>query len=344
MILRLFLVVCAAAAVGTWLLRHYALARRVLDVPNDRSSHNVPTPRGGGLSIVVAFLTGTVGLAALGAVTRPVALALVGGGAIVAVVGFVDDHRHVPARWRLLAHFAAAAWVLWWLGGLPPLVLFGRVMSLGLAGSALAAVALVWLINLYNFMDGIDGIAGIETVTVCLGAIALYLLRPSPAPEWVLPGLLAAATLGFLLWNFPPAKIFMGDGGSGFLGLTLGTLAMRAGAIAPHWFWSWIILLGVFVVDATVTLLRRLQRREKVYQAHRSHAYQHAAVQCASHRTVTLAVASINLLWLLPWALLVGTGRLEGVAGVLIAYTPLVWVALRLEAGCTARLPRIAGV
>jgi Fuc2NAc and GlcNAc transferase len=200
-------------------------------------------------------------------------------------------------------------------------------------GDLLAAVGLVWLLNLYNFMDSIDGIAGVEALSICLGATLLSLLSTDARAEWYLPALLAAATLGFLVWNFPPAKIFMGDAGSGFLGLMLGVLAVRAAAVSPAWLWSWIILLGVFVVDATMTLLRRWQRHETLYQAHRSHAYQHAAVEHGAHRPVTIAVATINLLWLLPIALLVGNQILDGALGVLISYAPLVWLADRYRAG-----------
>jgi Fuc2NAc and GlcNAc transferase len=326
-----------AAALGTWLLRRYALARNVLDIPSDRSSHRVPTPRGGGLAIVVTFLAGVLILAGVGEISRALAVALVGAGGIVALIGFVDDHRHVAAKWRLVAHFVAATWALWWLGGLPSVQLVGGMASLAWLGSVLAALALVWLLNLYNFMDGIDGIAGVEAVTVCIAAVALYATRPSTGAEQVLPALLAAATLGFLIWNFPPAKIFMGDAGSGFLGLMLGVLAVRAAAVSPAWLWSWIILLGVFTVDATVTLVRRLWRREKVYQAHRSHAYQRAALLRGAHAPVSLTVAAINLVWLFPIALLVGTGRLSGATGTLIAYAPLVWLAVRLGAGTPTR-------
>jgi Fuc2NAc and GlcNAc transferase len=336
----LLLSVFVCSAIGTGLLRRYALARSMMDMPNERSSHHVPTPRGGGLSIVVAFIAGTLVLAGMGCVPRSTAFAIAGAGAIVAMVGFLDDHLPVAAGWRLIAHFAAAIWALAWLGGLPPIPLLGASIDLGWTGQLLAAVALVWLLNLYNFMDGIDGIAGVEAITVCAGAVLLdvwYALTPT---EWALPSVLAAAVLGFLVWNFPSAKIFMGDSGSGFLGLMLGTLAIQAAGVSPNWLWSWIILLGVFVVDATLTLLRRLHRREKVFEAHRSHAYQRAALRAGTHTPVTLAVGAINLFWLLPLALLVGTGRLDGVLGTLIAYLPLVWVAGRLEAGAPTRPAR----
>jgi Fuc2NAc and GlcNAc transferase len=321
------------SAIGTAAVRRYAIARSILDVPNHRSSHSVPTPRGGGVAIVAAFLAGTVTFAAAGLIAPRLANALLGAGSLVAIVGFLDDHRHIAARWRLLSHFTAAAWALAWMGGIPPISIGGAYQDLGIAGDLLTAVALVWLLNLYNFMDGIDGIAGIETVTACVGAIVIYSVSQDSSKTWYPAALLAMATLGFLVWNFPPAKIFMGDAGSGFLGITLGVLALDAAIRRPEWLWSWIMLLGAFVVDATVTLFVRLSRGEKLYEAHRSHAYQHAAQRYRSHRTVTLAVAAINLLWLLPIALLAGTGRIDGLLATVIAYVPLVWLALVYRAG-----------
>ena len=241
-----FSLVLLAAAAGTWLLRHYALTHSVLDIPNDRSSHTTPTPRGGGVAIVLAFIAGILTFTVVGAVRSDVAIALLGAGTIVAIVGFIDDHEHIPARWRLLAHFSAAIWALVWLHGLPPIAVMGGTVNSGWLGDVLAIIALVWLLNLYNFMDGIDGIAGIETVTVCLAAVLVYAASGAPTSESLLPATLGAATAGFLVWNFPPAKIFMGDAGSGFLGLMLGVMAVRSATISSDYLWSWIILLGVF--------------------------------------------------------------------------------------------------
>ena len=320
------------AVLGTGLLRRYALARSLLDLPNARSSHTVPTARGGGLAIVLTMLLALPLLWWWGALSTAVAVALTGGGALVALVGWLDDHGHVAAGWRLLAHFIAAGWGLAWLGGLPPLALFGTLVDFGWLGHGLALLYLVWLLNLYNFMDGIDGIAGIEAVTVSLGG-GLLLVLAAGGEGWLLPALLAAAVAGFLLWNFPRARIFMGDAGSGFVGLLLGLLSLHAAGLAAELFWGWLILLGAFIVDATLTLLRRLLRGEKVYQAHRSHAYQHAAIALGSHVPVSLAVGAINLFWLLPLAVVVVVGRLDGVLGLLIAYAPLIWLALRWRAG-----------
>jgi Fuc2NAc and GlcNAc transferase len=260
-------------------------------------------------------------------------VALLVAGAGVAVVGFVDDHGHIPARWRLLAHFCCAAWILWWIG-VPHLELMGSAVDLGMPGAVLAALYLVWLLNLYNFMDGIDGIAGVEALTVGAGGTAVYWLAGLPTTgAGGLPVLLAAATLGFLVWNLPPARIFMGDAGSGFLGLMLGALSLQAAVARPALLWCWLVLLGVFIVDATVTLIRRLLRGERVYEAHRSHAYQHASREFGAHRPVTLAVAAINLFWLLPWALAIASGHIAGVVGLIVAYAPLLLLAFRFRAG-----------
>ncbi len=318
----------------TALLRRYALARSLLDVPNARSSHSLPTPRGGGVAIVVAFLAGLclAFFAGLG-IAAELFYALLGAGLGIALLGFLDDHGHIAARWRLLGHFLAAAWALYWLGGLPPLAVFGGLLQLSWIGHVLAAFYLVWLLNLYNFMDGIDGIASVEAICVCLGGAILYALLETSLLTDLPLLMLAAAVLGFLLWNFPPARIFMGDAGSGFLGFVLGVLSLQAAWISPVLLWGWLILLGVFIVDATLTLLRRLLRGEKVYEAHRSHAYQYASRRFGRHLPVTMAVAALNLVWLLPLAMLVAVGWLDGLLGVLIAYAPLVVLAWRFDAG-----------
>lgn len=324
--------VALAAFVLTALIRRYAMARSLMDVPNARSSHSVPTPRGGGVAIVCAFLLALAGLWSVGQVASADVIALGGAGLLVAVVGFIDDHQHIPARWRLLGHGLAALWLLAWLGGLPTMVVAGLSVSAPWLLVPLAVLYLVWLLNLYNFMDGIDGIAGLEAVVVCLAMSGLY-LAGGHAEAMIAPLVLVAAVVGFLLWNFPPAKIFMGDAGSGFLGVTLGGLSLQGAWVAPDYLWAWLILLGVFIVDATVTLLRRLFNGDKVYEAHRSHAYQHAARRVAGHRPVTLAVAALTLGWLLPIACLVVLAGLDGVLGTVIAYVPLVLLAVRYDAG-----------
>ncbi len=328
----LLLAALAAACLFTGLIRRYALRSNLIDVPNQRSSHTLPTPRGGGMAIVAVFLCSVVALFALDMLTQKQCWALFGAGAWVALVGFMDDHRHIPAGWRLLAHFLAAGWGLYWLGGFPPLHLFGQVIDMGGFGHIFGLFYLVWLLNLYNFMDGIDGIAGIEAISVCLGGVLLFLLTDKAA-LWLEPALLAAAAAGFLIWNFPPAKIFMGDAGSGFLGIVLGLISIQATWLNPTLFWSWLCLLGVFIVDATWTLWQRFRRGARLHEAHRSHAYQFAARRFGSHKTVTLGVGAVNLFWLLPLALSIGLGLLNGLLGLALAYLPLLVTAFRFNAG-----------
>ncbi len=210
---------------------------------------------------------------------------------------------------------------------------FGNSTSIGSWASRAAEFAgLVWLTNLFNFMDGIDGLAGMEAVCVSVFGGTLLFLR-GLASYSQLSWLLAAASLGFLLWNWPPAKIFMGDAGSGFLGFTLGTLALFSSSSSPGLIWPWLILLAAFIVDATVTLLRRMFSRARWYEAHRSHAYQHAARAWASHPKVTLAVAAINIGWLFPLAWTASRFPQAAPALAALSAVPLVYITLRFEAG-----------
>jgi Fuc2NAc and GlcNAc transferase len=316
----------------TWLLRHYALSRSLLDIPNARSSHSVPTPRGGGVAIVLTFMLALAFLLWRDLIVPTQFWAIAVAGGLVAFIGFMDDHGHIAARWRLLGHFTAATWLLCWMGGLPSITIFGWQADLGVPGHLLAVVYLVWLLNLYNFMDGIDGIASVEAISVCLGACLLAWLEGSLQLIWA-PLLLAVCVSGFLFWNFPPAKIFMGDAGSGFLGIVLGGLSLQAAAVSADFLWGWLILFGVFIVDATYTLLRRLLRGDKVYEAHRSHAYQFASRRFGRHLPVTIAVAAINMFWLLPIAVAVARFGLDGCLGLIVAYAPLLVLAIGFGAG-----------
>ncbi|AMB87668.1 glycosyl transferase [Pseudomonas agarici] len=332
MILLLCAFVLVSSLMLTGMLRRYALARSLIDVPNGRSSHSVATPRGGGVAIVLGFLIALSVLAWIGILPWSVFWALFVAGSAVAIVGFLDDHGHIAARWRLLAHFLASFWMLFCLGGMPAINFFGAEVSLGWLGHILAAFYLVWMLNLYNFMDGIDGIASVEAIFVCFGACLVYKIAGYEGLVWA-PLCLALAVAGFLYWNFPPARIFMGDVGSGFLGIMMGGLSLHAAWHAPHLLWVWLIFLGVFIVDATFTLGRRLLRGDKVYEAHRSHAYQFASRQAGRHLPVTLVVLGINVVWLLPIGLCVGLSVLDGFTGLVLAYAPLVPLAVRFHAG-----------
>jgi Fuc2NAc and GlcNAc transferase len=325
--------VVAAAATGlasllmVRLLISYAQARGVLDIPNERSSHSRPTARGGGLAIVACVLAVVAGLGLRGELPGPLGLVLLAGGGAVALVGWLDDRHGLAVPVRLLVHLAACA-------GASALLWPGPATGLALL---VTTVALAWLLNLYNFMDGIDGLAGVQAVSMAAGTALLLAVANSGDPA--LPGLLlvcvvtAASAAGFLAWNWPPAAIFLGDAGSGFLGFLFGVLALASldAGVSP---WAWLILPGVFVVDATATLLRRLLRGERVSEGHRSHAYQRLARHWGGHRPVTLAAVAVNLFWLLPMAVAAQLWPVNAVPLLVLAWLPLLaawaWGSWRL--------------
>jgi Fuc2NAc and GlcNAc transferase len=323
----------AAVALLTGLIRSIAAGRGVLDVPNARSSHGVPTPRGGGAAIVLVTTVGLLVLALRGAVDLNLLYALAGGGLAIALVGLADDRRSLSAATRLTVHFAAALWALLWLGGLPALRVGAHLISLGWAGCVLGALGIVWAVNLFNFMDGIDGIAASEAIFVALCGAVLNPLMGGNAGVGFAGLVLVAACGGFLLWNWPPARIFLGDVGSGYLGYVIVVLAVAATRDSPIALWVWLILGGAFFVDATITLLRRMLRNERVYEAHRSHAYQWLARRWGSHGKVTVAVLVVDLIWLLPCAVLAARLPAYAAAGVVVALAPLAVLAVAAGAG-----------
>lgn len=283
---------------GTGALRAYALRRKLIDVPNARSSHTVPTPRGGGVAIVLSFLVMYVLWHCLVSHdSSKLLLALVPGGVAVALIGFWDDHSSLPAKLRFFVHLLAAAWAVYWLGGWGTLDLGFARLSWGWLGAVVAIAGLAWSINLYNFMDGIDGLAGSEAVFAgCVGGVLIWHGGGQGMPLW----LLAGASAGFLVLNWPPARIFMGDAGSGFLGYAFGVVALHSTVSGTTTLWPWLILLGVFVVDATLTLLRRALRGICVTDAHRTHAYQWASRRAGGHQPVTVCALGINALLAIP--------------------------------------------
>lgn len=318
----------------TGYMRYYALKKNIIDNPNERSSHTIPTPRGGGMSIVVTFLLVLVGSMFNRELDFSTGLILAAAGFGIAVLGFLDDHGHINSMLRLAIHFVIAIGVVFFLGGFSEVTLFNGNVQLGWLANIIAVLFLVWLLNLYNFMDGINGIASVEAITATVSLAAVYLLLNIPLSSELLL-ILASSVFGFVLWNFPKARIFMGDAGSGFLGLILGILALIALKTDIAFFCAWIICLGVFIVDATFTLIRRVSNGHKMYDAHRSHAYQYASREYNSHTKVTIGVLFINVFWLLPMAYLAAQKVLMPEVVLLMAYIPLILLALFLGAGKT---------
>lgn len=316
----------------TGYMRHYALKKNIIDNPNERSSHSVPTPRGGGVAVVCSYLLAMAVLIYSQQLTLHIGLILIVAGFVIALLGFLDDHGHINSMLRLAIHFLVAIAAVISLGGFAQVTVFNDI-QLGFFANIIAVLFLVWLLNLYNFMDGINGIASVEAITTTVSMAILYFLLNTSLNSDML-WLLAACVFGFLLWNFPKAKIFMGDACSGFLGLTLGILALIALKENLALFCAWIICLGVFVVDATYTLIKRVLSGYKMYDAHRSHSYQILSRKWGSHTPVTLAVVAINLFWLFPIAYITATQQWAYPEfAVLIAYLPLLFLAIKLKAG-----------
>lgn len=333
------ILVCAAFASwwGTGRVRHFAMARAVLDLPSERSSHTTPTPRGGGLAIAAVVLAGIVTAAAGGWVRFEVALALVPSGAAMAFLGWLDDRRSLPAAARLLVHFIAATWVVYWFGPVRALSIGTASLGLGWLAAPISILGIVWLVNLFNFMDGIDGIAAAEALMVGAAA-ALFCWWVGDFEVAWLAALIAAASAGFLPWNWTPARIFMGDAGSIFLGFMLGALALladRRGALPAM---AWIVLLGVFIVDATLTLIRRVARRERLSEAHRTHAYQRAVQSGWSHARVSGAVMVLNVTFaVLVWGAVARPAFAPAAYGLALALALGVYLAVGARAARVGR-------
>ncbi len=317
----------------TSFLRFYAIKKNLIDIPGHRSSHSIPTPRGGGVSIVTVFVLVLISFTALGWLPLHRGILVLIALTMVAVIGWLDDHGHIRATIRISIHLLSSGIITYAFGGLPSFEAFGFALDLSYFGYLIALLSLTWCLNLFNFMDGIDGLASTETITTTLvaGFILYFIFGEQTAA--LLHFFLASSVLGFAFWNFPPAKIFMGDAASGFLGLTHGMLILFTSHLHSQMLWVWLILLGVFFVDATVTLVRRMIRGDKVYEAHRSHAYQWASRIVGSHKKVTVAVFLLNLLWLTPLAFLVVYNKLDGAFATMIAYLPLIFLALKFKAG-----------
>lgn len=322
----------------TLAIKRSANSLGLIDVPNERSSHAVPTPTGGGLAIAISATVALGLLAAIGIIPARLFLALGPGGAAVAAVGFIDDRRSLRARIRLLVHFTAAAWAVAWIGPVHVFDVGRDVRALDWLDYALSTVGIAWFLNMFNFMDGIDAIAASEAVFLCAGTSLLAVF--SGAVSSIMGGavVIGAASVGFLIWNWPPAKTFMGDVGSGYLGFAFAVLGVASGTHSGSALCSCLILAGVFVVDSTYTLIRRFMRGERVTEAHRTHAFQLLA-QRTGHKNVTLAVTLVNVAWLLPWALAAALWPQDVMWITAVALGPVILGAFVIGAGRPEAVP-----
>ena len=288
---------------GVYFLNKSALRFKIVAIPNERSLHNKVTPRGGGIIIAIVFLAFLL----VFYITRQIMVAeflvLFGGGLIMAVTGFLDDILELKASIRFIIQFFAVGWGLYWIGGIPSTVFFERLPVLYAIANAVAVVALVWFINSFNFIDGIDGLAtsGATFFSLSIGG---YFLWQGIEPYGSLLIVLAACSLAFLCFNWPPAKIFLGDAGSNFFGYLFGAMVLITVKNGNLSIWTWLIIFAYLITDTTTTTFLRLCLVKGWYHTHRSHAYQNLARVLDNHKFVTCLITGINVFYLLPLAYL----------------------------------------
>lgn len=320
---------------GTLLVEQHAARMGLVQGPNERSSHTKPTPRGGGAAVAVAIAASGALLAVMGEPTMWMTAVLC---LAIGLLGFADDLIDLSPAVRFPIQGIVLAVLVWWSSPLPAIPL---VPGFALEGWILATIVVIvglWWLNLYNFMDGIDGIAATQAIIILLGATAIWLMTDTTLPErppfWLALATAAAAT-GFLLRNWPPAHIFMGDAGSNSLAVAIFGIAVTTAAADALSYATWLILPSAFVADATVTLVRRLIRGERPWKAHRHHAYQQLS-RLWGHRAVTLLYCCLTAFWSTPIALLCELSAHWSWAYVLVAYLPITLFVIFVGAGAAS--------
>ena len=288
---------------GVYFLKKSALRLKIVAIPNERSLHNKVTPRGGGVIIAIVFLVFLLVFYIAKQIMLAEFLVLFGGGLIMAVTGFLDDILELKASIRFIIQFFAVGWGLYWIGGIPSTVFFERLPILYAIANAVAVVALVWFINSFNFIDGIDGLSTSSATFFSL-SIGGYFLWQGIEPYGSLLIVLAACSLAFLCFNWPPAKIFLGDAGSNFFGYLFGAMVLITVKNENLTIWTWLIILAYLITDTTTTTFLRLCLVKGWYHTHRSHAYQNLARVLDNHKFVTCLITGINVFYLLPLAYL----------------------------------------
>lgn len=269
----------------TQFLIRFSRKNHLLNYPNERSLHNVPTPRIGGIAIVVTWYIGLVFLFFLGYIEKNLLFSLL-CGLLIAVVSLLDDLMEMKASVRLISHFIAVIGAFYFMGGIRPLISFDIGYLHYLIVYPLSIIGMVWFINLFNFLDGVDGYASIEAISI---AIILFVFSGNPVLV-----LLIAAIGGFLYWNWPKAKIFMGDIGSTQLGFVLIVLGLYFHNNLDFSILNWIMMASPFWFDATFTLYRRWRNHEKLSQPHKKHAFQRLVIAGYSHLRVDLCLLAVN--------------------------------------------------
>jgi len=323
-----FLILFLLSYLGLFLIRRWVEKRQILDNPNERSSHSIPTPRGGGLAIVILVLLTALASGIFNGNWKQTVIYL-GSGAILAFLGWRDDVRSLSPLVRFPVQGLIAAVSIWGLGYFKAVTipLFSE-WQLGVVGMVITFLWIIGLTNAYNFMDGIDGIAGGVAFAAGLGWMLLtsnidYLANS--LVFWVALGI-AATSLGFLGHNWHPARIFMGDVASTFLGYSFAVMPLLASDQEGDALMLGTLLMWTFIMDAGVTFIRRALKRENVFAAHRTHLYQRMVSSGASHAAVSLLYISLTFLAVLLAYGWMETSRLA--PPLILIGLPAVWILL----------------
>ena len=310
----LFFGTALVSLAATGLIIRVLKSRGIVDRPNERSSHDTPTPRGGGRAVIMVLLVAWV--LSLGDNVASYQWLII-ATIFIGFVSWLDDLRGLSPALRLVSQFVAVSAVFWLM---PSSALYFHGVFPFWLDNLIAVLLLVWFINLFNFMDGIDGITAVESISIGLGVFLLMIIGSAQLVHGFLGLSIAAAALGFLWWNWQPAKIFLGDVGSVPLGFLLGWLLLEILA-SPIWPTA-VILPLYYLADATITLIRRTLRGEKFWRAHREHYYQQAVQRGLSHAKVTLFIALANVL-LVGLAFLSVNQPLPAIGGAIIVVASL---------------------
>lgn len=325
LVLLAYLGCAAATGMFTPLAIGYAKMRGLIDQPDvSRRSHTTPVPRGGGIVMIAVLICALLLLFGLGSMSDTLTLGLVVGLLLVGTVGWVDDHRPLSPWVRLGVHLLAAGV---FVGLNPPVPLEGAVSYLTAAG---AVLALVWFINLYNFMDGTDGLAGVQASLWGIG-LCIIVSVAGFAGLGIPAACIAGVSSGFLIYNLPPAKVFMGDVGSGGLGFAISAVSIWIYSIYSDIWAVLLLLVSVFSIDATATLLMRFWRGDRWYNAHREHAYQLLVRMGRSHAWVLGIYAGLNVVVVWPLAFAAGTVQWAAALSVGLAGVLLMWLWWRVQ-------------
>jgi len=311
---------------ATFLYIKFAINRGIIANLNFRTLHVNPIPSGGGIVFSMVFVTGQTYLWWLNQLSNTLFLLLSVGGGMAALFGFLDDLKDIRAKKKLAVQILLSGWSVYLLEG-ATLFYFGWLPSLI---SILATLLfLVWMMNAYNFMDGIDGMA-ISVAVFVSATIIGVLLWTRPESEFiVVMAMLLASSSAFMLFNWPPASIFMGDAGSVFFGYLFGSLILATVMVGDLSIWTWLVVFGYFFADIIVTQIMRFILVKKWYLAHRSHAYQNLARISGSHLKVTGGVTLYNLIWILPLTLWSALSPEMALYAVVLAVSPGLVVAYR---------------